>query len=180
MVSTELKYMMEKSLNMISNGREKLIHSSKCKICGREGRGNVIKKHIRANHLGKNCNLCGKKFASRNERQKHETKNQDCQKQLEHGERVNSLMGTSKNVIPNGKHKDGRTKKVHARICQLCGKEGRLKYIRYHIEMSHLEDLSIPCNKCGNTFPSRIAMKLHNEKCHTEISKEIPSTLEPM
>ena len=151
---------------MISNGRAKQVHSLKCKICGKEGRMAFIKKHIRDNHLGKNCSLYGQKFASQNERQKHETKNQDCKKHLEHGERINSLMGRSENVIPNGKHKDGRTKKVHARICKLCGKEGRLKNIRYHIEMSHLEDISIPCNKCGKTFASRSAMKLHNEKCH--------------
>ena len=168
----DIKSMMEKGLKMISNGREKLIHSSKCKICGKEGRGNVIKRHIRANHLGNTCNLCGKKFTSRDEREKHETKNQDCTKQLEHGERVAALMGKSENVIPNGKHPDGRMKMVHSRICKLCGKEGRLKNIRSHIETIHLEDLSIPCNKCGQTFPSRSAMKLHNDKCHTNITKD--------
>ena len=93
----------------------------------KEGRGNVIKKHIRATHLGKTCNLCGKKFASRNEKEDHETKNQDCKKQLEHAERVNSLMVKSKNWIPNGKQSDGREKKVYAHICNLCGKEGRPK-----------------------------------------------------
>ena len=168
--------MMEKSPNMISNGKEKLIHCSKCKICGKEGRGNVIKKHIRTTHLGKTCNLCGQKFISINEKQKHEKKNQDCKKQLEHGERVNVLMEKSKNSITNGKSSYGREKWVFAHICKLCGKEGRVKYIRDHIEMSHLEDMSIPCNKCGKTFPSRSAMKLHNEKCQAEIIK---STLPP-
>ena len=150
---------------MIGNGKEKLIHSFKCKICGKEGKGQVIKKHIRATHLGKTCNLCGKKFGSRTEKVEHETKNQDCKKQLEHAERVNSLMVKSKNWISNGKQSDGREKRVYAHICNLCGKEGRPKSIREHIEMSHLEDLSIPCNKCGKTFPARSALKLHNEKC---------------
>ena len=168
-VEEDIKSMMEKSLNMITNGKEKLIHCSKCKICGKEGRGNVIKKHIRATHLGTTCNLCGKKFLTRNEKQKHETMNKDCKKQLEHGERVNALMEKSQNSIPNGKHGDGREKRVFAHICKVCGKEGRTKSIRDHIEMSHLEDMLIPCNKCGKTFPSRSDMKLHNEKCQAEI-----------
>ena len=50
----DIKLMMEKSINMISNGREKVIYSFKCKICGKDGMGSVIKRHIRANHLGKN------------------------------------------------------------------------------------------------------------------------------
>ena len=129
---------MEKSLNMISNGRVKQVHSLKCKICGKEERMAFIKKHIRDNHLGKNCSLYGQKFASQNERQKHETKNQDCKKESEHGERVNSLMEKSQNSIANGKQKNGRIKKVYAHICKVCGKEGRLKQIRNHIEMSHL------------------------------------------
>ena len=164
----DIKSMMEKSENMIGNGKEKLIHCSKCKICGKEGRGNVIKKHIRTTHLGKTCNLCGKKFESRNAREDHETKNLDCKRQLEHAERVNSLMVKSKNWISNGKQTDGREKKVYAHICNLCGKEGRPKSIREHIELSHLEDLSIPCKKSEKTFPSRSALKLHNES-HTKI-----------
>ena len=167
------KSMMEKSVNLVGNGKDRLIHSFKCKICGKEGRGQVIKKHIKSTHLGKTCSLCGQKFASRDEREMHEIKNQDCKKLREHTERVNSLMVKSENWISNGKHTDGKEKKVHAFICNLCGKEGRPKSIREHIELSHLEDVAIPCNKCGETFTSRSALKLHNEKSHTEVKKDI-------
>ena len=130
--------MMEKSENMISNGKDKSIHTLICKTCGKEGRRRVIKKHIRANHLGTACNLCGQKFVSKSEGEKHKTNHQDCKKKLEHKERVNSLMGKSETLIPNGKHSDGRGKNIFASICKVCGKEGRFKNIRGHIEMSHL------------------------------------------
>ena len=134
----DIESMMEKSGNMISNGKDKSIHTLICKTCGKEGRRRVIKKHIRANHLGTACNLCGQKFVSKSEGEKHKTNHQDCKKKLELKERVNSLMGKSETLIPNGKHSDGRGKNIFASICKVCGKEGRFKNIRGHIEMSHL------------------------------------------
>ena len=51
--------MMEKSQNYL--GRQGF--AQRCKVCGKEGRGNHIKDHIEANHLEGiiiPCNLCDK------------------------------------------------------------------------------------------------------------------------
>ena len=45
-----------------------------CKVCGKEGRGSVIKEHIEANHLDGMaipCNLCGKTSRSRHALKTH-------------------------------------------------------------------------------------------------------------
>ena len=58
-----VKSMMEKI--KVANGRGAYI----CKLCGKEGRGDVIKDHIEANHLeGMEfpCDLCGKTSRTRN------------------------------------------------------------------------------------------------------------------
>ena len=58
--------MMEKSENNYANGQQK---ADKCKVCGKEGKGNAIKDHIEANHIKGiviPCNLCDKTFRSRN------------------------------------------------------------------------------------------------------------------
>ena len=60
-----VKSMMEKSENKLANG---LQLADICKICGKEGKGNVVKAHIEANHLeGMTfpCNLCEKTSRSR-------------------------------------------------------------------------------------------------------------------
>ena len=62
-------------------------------------------------------------------------------------EKVKSLMDYSANFISNGKER--------ARICKVCGKEGERKAIRDHIEVNHLEGISLPCNLCDKTFRSR-------------------------
>ena len=58
--------------------------------------------------------------------------------------KVKSLMELSAKFISNGKEK--------ARICKVCGKEGERKAIRDHIEVNHLEGISLPCNLCDKTF----------------------------
>ena len=61
-----VKSMMEKSQNNYANGHQK---ADICKICGKEGKGNVIKNHIEANHLEGivlPCNQCEKTFKYRN------------------------------------------------------------------------------------------------------------------
>ena len=72
-------------------------------------------------------------------------------------EKVKSLMDVSANFISNGKER--------ARICKVCGKEGERKAIRDHIEVNHLEGISLPCNLCDKTFRSRQRMRKH--KCNS-------------
>ena len=144
-----IESMMGKSLNMISNGKDKQIYKLICNVCGKEGRRAVIKQHIIANHLETSAN------------------NQALKKEQEHKERVYSLMGKTKNLVPNAKDSNGKEKKIYYKICKLCGKEGQFTNIRNHIESSHLEDVQLPCNSCGKTFATRYAMKTHNRKCNT-------------
>ena len=68
-------------------------------------------------------------------------------------ERVRSMMEKSQNLISNGKQK--------AFTCKICGKEGHGTHIKNHIVANHLEGVSIPCNYCGKTFRSRIAVRRH-------------------
>ena len=61
-----VKSMMEKSQSNYANGLQK---ADRCKVCGKEGKGNAIKDHIEANHIEGivlPCNLCEKSFRSRN------------------------------------------------------------------------------------------------------------------
>ena len=81
----KVKSMMERSLDMIANGKSGQIRASICKVCGKEGLGRNIKRHIEANHLEEqyshHCNLCGKICRSRNMLWEHKHKN--------HSERIN-------------------------------------------------------------------------------------------
>ena len=81
----KVKSLMERSPNMIANGKSGQIRASICKVCGKEGLGRNIKRHIEANHLEgqyvHHCNLCGKICRSRNMLWDHKHKN--------HNERIN-------------------------------------------------------------------------------------------
>ena len=76
-------------------------------------------------------------------------------------EKVNSMIGRGENMIKVSEH---QMAKVY--VCQVCGKEGQGKNIRRHIEVKHLERISIPCNSCAKTFSSREALSLHKSKNH--------------
>ena len=70
-----VKPMMEKSKNLLANGRQK---ADKCKVCGKEGKANAIKDHIEANHLEGivlPCNHCGITIRTRNGLRQHNAKN---------------------------------------------------------------------------------------------------------
>ena len=61
----QVKSMMEKSQNLIPNGKER---AKTCKVCGKEGAGIAIRDHIEANHLegvALPCITCGKTCRSR-------------------------------------------------------------------------------------------------------------------
>ena len=66
-----VKSMMEKSENNYPNQN---IKADRCKVCGKEGKGNAIKDHIEANHIEGivlPCNFCEKTFRSRNALRHH-------------------------------------------------------------------------------------------------------------
>ena len=75
---------------------------------------------------------------------------------------VKSMMDTSQNII-----RDGNCQKK-AKICKICGKEGGATAIKNHIEVNHLEGVSIPCNLCDNTFRSRNALTKHISTYHQQ------------
>ena len=66
-----VRSMMEKSQNDYATGHQK---AHKCKVCGKEGKGNAIKDHIEAHHLEGivlPCDQCEKTFRCRNSFSKH-------------------------------------------------------------------------------------------------------------
>jgi len=65
---------------------------------------------------------------------------------LELDKKVKSMIGKTKNRIPQGK------KMAFASVCTLCGKEGLNHQIKNHIERKHLEGISIPCSLCEKKF----------------------------
>ena len=60
----KVKSMIERSENLLPNGKEK---AKICKLCGKEGSAITLRDHIEAHHLegvSLPCDLCGKKFRS--------------------------------------------------------------------------------------------------------------------
>ena len=165
-----VKSLMEKTKNYISNGKGKIL-SFICKPCGKEGRRKIIKKHIIFRHIAIPCNLCGKKFMSKNDMKSHKQIHHSgmSKSQQEHEEKLKSMMTKSQNLIPNGKKQ-----KVYAHSCKVCGKEGNLRNMKDHIEALHMERVSLKCNFCDQTFSSRSSVKIHNERRHTDAVKHEP------
>ena len=67
-------------------------------------------------------------------------------------DQVNSLMTKSFEKSNHGTPKY---------ICNACGKEGPHSQVSDHIEVDHLEGVSIPCNFCGKFFRSRHSKAVH-------------------
>ena len=85
-------------------------------------------------------------------------------------EKVKSLMGKSENMVPNGTQTSGKLKLQRASVCKVCGKEGEATSIKYHIEATHLEDMTIQCSHCDKSFNSRITWRYHKRKYHAQSS----------
>ena len=83
-------------------------------------------------------------------------------------EKVKSMMERRQKMIPDGKLTNGTPRQRTAFICKVCGKEGRTKDIRDHIEANHLEGISIPCDYCEKTFSSRVTLRNHKSKFHNK------------
>ena len=75
----KVKSMMERSQNMISNGKQadgtpQRATALICKVCGKEGAPNSIRHHIEANHLegiSIPCDYCDKTFSIRGNLSRH-------------------------------------------------------------------------------------------------------------
>ena len=50
--------------------------------------------------------------------------------------------------------------------CTLCGKEAEKNNLRKHIEATHMEGISLPCNQCEKTFRSRGSLAQHKYRSH--------------
>ena len=71
-------------------------------------------------------------------------------------ERVKSMMEKSQNRTVDGSRFADR--------CKVCGKEGKARDIKDHIEANHLQGIIIPCNLCDKTFRSRNGLRLHKRQ----------------
>ena len=83
-------------------------------------------------------------------------------------EKVKSMMERSLNMIPAGKQTNGTPRRTTALICKVCGKEGLIKEIRDHIEVNHVEGISLPCDYCDKVFSSRQALRHHRSRIHNK------------
>ena len=87
-------------------------------------------------------------------------------------EKIKSMMEKGLNMILSGTNKCGKPKQTISWTCKVCGKEGHRHNIRDHIEVNHLEGISIPCDNCDKTFSSRAAFRQH--KCHSDSNQIWP------
>ena len=75
-------------------------------------------------------------------------------------EQVKSMMEKTQKITTDGSKK--------AYLCKVCLKEGHNINIRDHIEVNHLEGVSLPCNNCKKKFKSRGSLRKH--KCENVIN----------
>ena len=74
---------------------------------------------------------------------------------------ISELSQTVKMMMDN---KGGTTRK-----CNVCGKEGTMGNLVYHIEAYHLTGIALPCpSNCGETFKTRTALSQHKNKCSSQ------------
>ena len=71
--------------------------------------------------------------------------------------KTNSMMMKTSN-------KNARGKLLYK--CTLCGKEAEQTQVKNHIEVNHLEGISLPCNQCEKTFTSRNSLRVHSSSYH--------------
>jgi len=76
-------------------------------------------------------------------------------------DKIRSLIGLSENKIGS----EARPNEL-AKICKVCGKEGKMSNIKEHIEANHITRVFHTCNICGTIARSRHAMKQHKRNHH--------------
>ena len=74
-------------------------------------------------------------------------------------EQINSMMEVGGTIMV------GNTSRV-ARICTVCGKEGKDTDIKRHIEANHITGVSHICNICGKSSRSKNALRAHMARNH--------------
>merc|ERR1712129_336341 len=74
-------------------------------------------------------------------------------------DQIKSMMEVSEN---RDVYNHGR-----AKICKVCGKEGKHTSIVQHIEANHITGVSHTCNICGTTTRSRPALTMRTKRNHT-------------
>ena len=81
-------------------------------------------------------------------------------------EKVKSMIEKSDRRMPVGK--------IFHRvcICKVCGKEGQWVAIRDHIEINHLEGVSLACNQCEKSLKSRHNLRMHKKLNHKALKAE--------
>ena len=90
-------------------------------------------------------------------------KTNDFSDQLEkHKEKVNSMLERSENHISNGELYN-----LRAYSCKVCGKEGVKTNIKNHIEVHHMENISLGCPLCEKICSSMPALAYHKKTSHT-------------
>ena len=77
-------------------------------------------------------------------------------------ETVKAMMETSENMVQKG----GGRGQERAKICKICGREGRSHVIKEHIEVNHLDGVSIPCNLCDKILRTRRDLRRHRKSVH--------------
>ena len=74
--------------------------------------------------------------------------------------KTSAMMETSEKIIQEG------NQQRHAKVCKVCGKEGQATDLKRHIEASHLEEVSVPCNLCDKILRTREALRKHKKSDH--------------
>ena len=77
-LESEIQSRMEIGQSLMFNNQNKIFKAHVCKVCGKEGMRNDIKKHIESNHLeglSFPCNMCEKTSRSRNALFMHKKRN---------------------------------------------------------------------------------------------------------
>ena len=77
-------------------------------------------------------------------------------------ETVKAMMETSENMVQKG----GGRGQERAKICKICGREGLSNVIKEHIEVIHLDGVSIPCNLCDKILRTRRDLRRHRKSVH--------------
>jgi len=73
------------------------------------------------------------------------------------GAQIRSMIGKGESM---GRHQRNSA-------CTVCGKEGDYNNIKYHIEITHIQGISLPCTVCNMTFKSRKRLRVHSKLQHS-------------
>ena len=80
-------------------------------------------------------------------------------------EMVKSMMEKSGKMI--SRNIRGKLREEKANVCNVCGKEGPYTTITDHIEANHIEGICLPCSLCDTTCTSRLSLRWHKRKYHS-------------